>query len=212
MIIGLINRQVSSVLIDPYANAFYRNEYEGEQSWKTDITFKLGFLNTKVKAMNPLIHERKYELDSLCAVLRLSGGFFNRTLDVTPFDDKWLEAVKLILETIKEEQKGTIETNIQKYTFSRLTTQSTETLHHGRNCAPNKRCGLSKSYFRPSDDACKLPYLIPSNAMAVSTLNSIIPILKKLKNDIVKEVEELRNELHHAIQNHGIQRGMFDSF
>jgi uncharacterized protein len=69
---------------------------------------------------------------------------------------------------------------------------------------------LSKSYFRPSDDACKLPYLIPSNAMAVSSLNSIIPILKKLNHDLVKEVESLRNELHQAIQKHGIQRGILN--
>ena len=104
MIEGLINRQVSSVLIDPYANAFYRNEYEGEQSWSSDITYKLGFLNTKVKAMNSLIHERKYELDSLCALLRLSSGYFEKSFgDLTPFNEKWIKSIELILETIREE-------------------------------------------------------------------------------------------------------------
>jgi len=212
MIEGLINRQVSSVLIDPYANAFYRNEYEGEQSWSSDITYKLGFLNTKVKAMNSLIHERKYELDSLCALLRLSSGYFEKSFgDLTPFNEKWIKSIELILETIREEQKGTIETtNAQKYTFSRNSFDMHETLHHGRQCAPNKRCGLSKSYFRPSDDSCKLPYLIPSNAMAVSTLNTIIPILKKLNNEkLQKKVEILRDELKNAIQKFGIQNGIF---
>jgi uncharacterized protein len=30
-----------------------------------------------------------------------------------------------------------------------------------------RRCGLCKSAFRPSDDACTFPFHIPSNAMAV---------------------------------------------
>lgn len=30
-----------------------------------------------------------------------------------------------------------------------------------------QRCGLSKGYFRPSDDACTFSYHIPSQAMAV---------------------------------------------
>jgi hypothetical protein len=37
------------------------------------------------------------------------------------------------LETIKEQQKGTIEDNQNAYSFQRMTLNPTETLHHGNS-------------------------------------------------------------------------------
>ena len=38
---------------------------------------------------------------------------------------------------------------------------------------PAKRCGLTKSYFRGSDDAQRLPFHIPANAFAVTQLRRL---------------------------------------
>src|SRR5271170_4282784 len=54
LIAGVINRQTRCVLKDPYANAFYKDENKISQ-WKSDDT-----------EMKPGVHERKWEIDSLC--------------------------------------------------------------------------------------------------------------------------------------------------
>lgn len=210
MIKGLIHRQANSVLIDPYANAFNKDAFSQFSGHSDDQTFKLGFLKTKTNAMTPLIWERKYELDSLCAVMRLSSGYYENTRDVSPFNETWVSSIKLILSTIKEQQKGTEEDKRPEYTFSRTTQHQTETLHHSIHCSPSKRIGLSKSPFRPSDDACKLPFLIPANAMAVTTLKSIIPILDKLnQRELITQVRSLSDEIQTAIERHAIVNGMY---
>ena len=53
MLAGVIRRQLMSINIDPYANAFNDGAKGGE--WMSDMT-----------AMKPELHERKYEIDSLC--------------------------------------------------------------------------------------------------------------------------------------------------
>ena len=57
---GLINRQVQCILLDPYANAFFKDGSR-ESEWKADLT-----------TMKPGIHERKWEIDSLCYPIRLA--------------------------------------------------------------------------------------------------------------------------------------------
>ena len=165
---GVLNRQVRCVLLDPYANAFEPNP-AGISHWAGDHT-----------AMKPGLHERKYELDSLCAVLRLSNGYFAATGDKGGFDADWAKAVDLIIETIRREQDPTPEGKPPHYEFARNTPNATDTLPlHGRG-NPGRSCGLSRSPFRPSDDATILPYLIPSNAMAVVELRGIANLCGKV--------------------------------
>ena len=63
MIKGTFNRQLNSILIDPYANAF--NKTELESPWINDLTYKRNNEGKYELAMNKKIWERKYELDSL---------------------------------------------------------------------------------------------------------------------------------------------------
>jgi glycosyl hydrolase family 125 (putative metal-dependent alpha-mannosidase) len=51
--------------------------------------------------------ERKFELDSLAAVLMLSARYYEATGDLGPFTPTWVAAVELIVDTIREETKGT---------------------------------------------------------------------------------------------------------
>lgn len=141
MIQCLIFRQVKSVLLDPYANAFNRDVTSPTNEHLDDSTTTLGFLNTRINAMTNHIHERKYELDSLASVLRLSSGYFQNTHgDVIPFDHNWISAIKLIISTIKEQQKGVTEETVLAYTFNRQTRTNTETLHQSRHCSPASVC------------------------------------------------------------------------
>lgn len=68
LIIGVINKQTSFILKDPYANAFYDDDTKYTR-WNSDHT-----------EMKPGIHERKYELDSLCYPIRLAYGYWKRQM------------------------------------------------------------------------------------------------------------------------------------
>lgn len=58
LIVGLIQKQSKCINIDPYANAFY-NDPTKKGEWFSDHT-----------SMKPGIHERKWEIDSLCYPIR----------------------------------------------------------------------------------------------------------------------------------------------
>lgn len=64
---GLIKRHTEYVLIDPYANAF--NESANDWHWNAaDVT-----------EMSPWVWERKFEIDSLCFVIRLAHAYWEET-------------------------------------------------------------------------------------------------------------------------------------
>lgn len=166
MVAGLVRRQMEFVQLDPYANAFYKDKTRISH-WSEDNT-----------EMRPGVHERKYELDSLCAVLRLAEGYHANTGDFSWFTAEWLDGLKLILDTIEAQQDGTSYDPPYRFTRSGDSINDTLTLRgHGQ---PAWRCGLSKSPFRPSDDSAQLPFLIPANAMAVVNLRRIAAIVKGL--------------------------------
>ena len=55
--------------------------------------------------MKPELHERKWEIDSLCYVIRLAYQYWKVTGDASVFDDAWLKAVDNILTTFVEQQR-----------------------------------------------------------------------------------------------------------
>ena len=179
MLRGLINRQVRCVLKDPYANAF--NEDLG-------------------------IWERKFELDSLCAFLRLSSGYYHQTEDLVPFTGKWLEAVNKLISVMQLEQ-NTLNKDNQELLFQFKTHAGH--LHPAIRLKgygyPGRRCGLVRNVFRPSDDESVFPYLIPANAMAVVFLREILPILEKIEaEEAGKAAKKLAAEIEFGIQEWGI--------
>jgi meiotically up-regulated gene 157 (Mug157) protein len=187
MVAGLIRRQMQLVRLDPYANAFFKDTSRISE-WASDQTLML-----------PGVHERKYELDSLCAVLRLAEGYHANTGDLSWFDKLWLDGFGLILETIAIQQEGTSFT--PPYRFVRSGSEVRDSLTLGGHGQPAKRCGLSKSHFRPSDDAAQLPFLIPANAMAVVSLRRMAAIVKGLPNGalLAKRALRLADEMDAAI-------------
>ena len=155
LIKGVINRQVKCILKDPYANAFYKDETKISE-WKDDKT-----------EMKPGVHERKWEIDSLCYPIRLSYGYWKETGDTSVFDADWKEAMKLVIKTFKEQQR--LENN-GPYHFQRETTNPTDSVPLGGYGYPTKKIGLIHSMFRPSDDATVFPFNIPGNLFASKVL------------------------------------------
>jgi hypothetical protein len=168
LIAGVINRQTRCVLKDPYANAFYKDEKK-ISDWKSDDT-----------DMKPGVHERKWEVDSLCYTIRLAHAYWKTTGDTSPFDDKWREAVLRIPQTFREQQR---KHGHGPYHFTRNTSVPTDSLPGRGYGNPAKPVGLICSMFRPSDDATVFPYLVPSNFFAVISLRQAADMLEQIHHD-----------------------------
>ena len=76
------------------------------------------------------------------------------------------------------------------YRFMRSNSYATDTLSRdGKGALVRSGCGLIWSGFRPSDDACRYGYLIPSNMFAVVVLGYLEEIAAEILED-----EGLRQE------------------
>ncbi len=191
LIAGVINRQTRNTLLDPYANAFYKNEHKISE-WKSDLT-----------DMKPGVHERKWEVDSLCYTLRLAYGYWKTSKDTAPFDDAWREAVSKIVQTFREQQR---KENHGPYHFQRRTETQTDTVAGRGYGNPGKPVGLICSTFRPSDDATVFPYLVPANFFAVVSLRQAAEMLEAILHDaaLAGECRALADEVSEALQKYAV--------
>lgn len=191
MIEGTIRRQIKCILIDPYANAFNDGPTGGE--WQSDFT-----------KMVPEVHERKWEIDSLCYPVRLAYEYWKRTGDSSVFDENWLKAVDLILQTFTEQQRK--DDPKGPYRFLRRTDRALDTLNNVGWGSPVSGCGLIVSCFRPSDDSTTFQYLIPSNFFAVTSLKKMAEILTEVNGDKerAEKCSALASEVEEALKKYAV--------
>jgi uncharacterized protein len=191
LIAGVINRQTVCILKDPYANAFFKDENKVSE-WKSDLT-----------EMKPGVHERKWEIDSLCYPIRLAYLYWKISGDTSPFDAQWKSAIATTLKTFKEQQR---KNGKGPYTFQRTTAWATDGVPLAGYGYPVKPVGLICSMFRPSDDATIFPFLIPSNFFAVTSLKQAAEMIRILAKDsqLAGELQGLAKEVETALQNHAV--------
>jgi meiotically up-regulated gene 157 (Mug157) protein len=191
LIAGLVNRQTECILIDPYANAF-NNEPHPDGEWMSDNT-----------DMKPILHERKWEIDSLCYAVRLSHEYWKKTGETSVFDDDWTKAMNLVIKTFREQQR---KEGPGPYQFQRKTERQLDTLNNNGYGNPVNPVGLIVSSFRPSDDASTFGFLVPSNFFAVTSLKQIAEIAEKVTNDmsLVAESNALAEEVSDALQKYAV--------
>ena len=189
---GVVNKQAAFVLLDPYANAFY-NDPARVSEWKDDLT-----------TMKPGVHERKWEIDSLCYVIRLSAGYYKYTGDASVFTSQWQEAMKLIVKTFREQQR---KENHGPYHFQRNATNPTDTQFGGGYGNPTKKTGLIHSMFRPSDDSTIYPLLVSSNMFAVVSLRQLAGLFARIPGNeaMQQECNSFANEIDQALKKYAVQ-------
>ncbi len=160
LLAGVIRRQAECILLDPYANAFMPRPSDPPRPWS---------VNDKTE-MKSGVGERKWEIDSLCYPIRLSYGYWKATGDRTPFDRRWLSAMSVILSTFKSQKRHD---GRGPYSFQRQAFGVNDTLNLDGYGNPGRPNGLIFSMFRPSDDSCIFPFLIPSNMFAIVCLRHL---------------------------------------
>jgi meiotically up-regulated gene 157 (Mug157) protein len=209
MLHGVLYRQALCVLDDAYANAF---QLPGSlpSPHVDDSTSKPGFAGTRLAGMSSSIFERKYEVDSLAAFLKLSNQWYATfgAHDTTPFTQTWLQAVQRVLYTFRQQQQSTAAEDASPqgpaYLFQRTTGQPSDSLEYGRG-PPAAYTGMVKTAFRPSDDAAHLPFNIPQNAMAVVELRAVAQLLNGLGQvDTGSEAARLADEIDAGIVKFGV--------
>jgi uncharacterized protein len=165
---GVIMREGKYIRIDPYANAFTQNY---------------------------LVHERKFELDSLAYPVILAWTYWKVTGDGSIFNGDLSLAFDKVLQTMEVEQD-----------HSRNSSYRRGDLPNQRKGRPVAHTGMIWTGFRPSDDACQYNFLIPSEMMAVSALANLEEIERVVYHDDDKaaRAQRLRKEVHEGIQRYGI--------
>jgi len=191
MVAGVINRQVKYILKDPYGSSFYNDPMKVSE-FKDDLTNML-----------PGVHERKWEIDSLCYPIRLAYRYWQQTKDTSPFNAAWQDAMKLILKTFKEQQR---KSGDGTYHFQRNTAWATDSLPMQGYGYPVNPVGLICSAFRPSEDATVFSFLVPSNFFAVVSLRQAAELFRMVKGDeqVAKDMEAMALEIRQALQKYAI--------
>ena len=191
MLAGVLLRQFKCVNIDAYANAFNQHGH-----------LKIGWLDDDTD-MKPELHERKWEVDSPCYVLRLAYEYWRVTGDSSVFGDSWLKAVENIVSTFRDQQR---KEGRGRYRFQRRTKRQLDTMCNDGWGSPVRPVGLIASAFRPSDDATTLLFLVPSNFMAVTQLRHAAEILSEVnrREDLAKNCRELADEVEHALKEYAV--------
>lgn len=195
MLRGVILRQFKCIIIDPYANAFLDpHDPNPDHQWMSDKT-----------DMKLALHERKWEIDSLCYVIRLAYEYWRETGDASIFGDEWKQAIALILKTFKEQQ---MKNGRGSYKFLRETDRQLDTRSNNGIGNPVKPVGLIASAFRPSDDATTFQFLVPSNFFAVTSLRKAAEILTSVDKNIEEAAEctALAAEVETALKKYAVYK------
>lgn len=190
LLAGVVHRQTRCILIDPYANAF--NKGPTGSQWADDLT-----------EMKPELHERKWEVDSLCYAVRLAHGYWEATGDASVFTPEWREAMALILWTFREQQR---KEDRGPYKFQRVTGWQTDTVAGAGYGNPIRPVGLICSIFRPSDDATIYPFLVPSNHFAVRSLRQMAELAEGPGGaaSLAPEARALADEVEAALARYAV--------
>jgi uncharacterized protein len=140
------------------------------------------------------VWERKYELDSLAYPISLAWTYWKVTGDSTIFTGDLSRGFDSALDTMEREQDHP---RNSKYTHPEIA---------GTKLSPVRYTGMIWSGFRPSDDACKYNYLIPSEMMAVVALGELEEIERNVYRNVVKaeRAKALRREVQTGIQTYGV--------
>ncbi len=192
MIEGLVARQIACLSADPYANAFNEGPTgQGHQNDRTD--------------MKPWIWERKYEIDSLCYPIHLAYLLWKKTGRTSHLGSGFASAARIVIATWRTEQHHGTKSS---YRFERRDCPPSDTLEREGRGAEVGYTGMTWSGFRPSDDACKYGYLVPSNMFAVVALRNLTEIADCVLRDepLAKDAAALAAEIDAGIREHGIVR------
>lgn len=198
MLVGVVRRQHELIAHDPYTNAFKIHPGPGgrhrRDRWGT-------------RPPDPLVWERKYEIDSLCFPFQLTARLHEITARPELLTGAFPAAAAAALRTLRTEQDHETRSD---YRFVRPGGGVLSSLPRGGLGSPVARTGLTWSGFRPSDDATTYGYNIPANLHAIAALRDLAGLSEQIRPTtaggagLAAEARTLSAELGAAVVEHGI--------
>ena len=184
----VIRSQVKFLSIDPYANAF--NIEPNGLCWHKDFADQSDW-----------VFERKWELDSITGFLQLSLGLAKQTGRRDHMDSAWWNLASSLISLLHSETEHDRET----YRFWREGAPDHDHLSNNGFGADFANCGLIWSAFRPSDDACELPFNVPANIHAYLVLEELAQAAEAVSQvSIAKDALALAKRIRDAVARHGV--------
>ncbi|CAN9150252.1 unnamed protein product [Alternaria alternata] len=203
---GAINLQARYILENAFCNAFQAPDESG-------VVHKSSLNSDRITPLFDYykVFSCQWELDSLASFLQLSVDYVTATRDYDFFQNSsnWTKAVEVVLETA---ESMTIDSYTEDGEWQH--TPYTYCAPYGgtpiNNCngSPHRgNIGLIRSFHRPSDDACTYQYLIPSNMMFSSALNTSSTITSRIMprtSGLTARMQALSTAINRGIEKYGI--------
>ena len=195
---GVVRRMARAVQLDPYANAVNDGPTGATAEEHVDRP-----------PPGPDVWERKYEVDSLSAVLSFAYELWAVTGSTAHLDAHLVRATERILDVWRTEQDHE---RSSPYRFERIAGPYTkDSLDRQGLGSPVAHTGMTWSGFRPSDDRCELGYLVPANAAAVVALNGVVHLAERgaLPEHLGPSALTLAVEIAAGVARHGVVGGRY---
>lgn len=187
---GVLKQEVAYVQHDPYSNAF--NQTASGAHWRDDDESDI--------PVSDLVWERKFEVDSLCAVLLLAERLHAVTGQTDFMDADFWAAVRLIVQTFRTEQHH----ESSPYFFRRTDCPEQDTLKCDGRGTPIGYTGMIWGAFRPSDDATTYGYHVPSNHFARTVLADLLPLLPEDMQDLAPDIKQLIADIDDGLEKYAL--------
>jgi meiotically up-regulated gene 157 (Mug157) protein len=185
---GVLKKELRCVQHDPYANAF--NQTASGAHWSDDRSDIL---------VSPLVWERKYEIDSLCAPLLLALRLVDATKSTRVLDTEFWHTLEVIVTVFEREQHH----DTSPYFFDRDHCPANDTLAYEGKGTPIGYTGMIWNGFRPSDNACELGYHIPANLFVVAMFKELLPYLPKHQAGLAQRMRQLIQAIETGVAKYG---------
>lgn len=192
LLIGVSRRQASFVIADPRANAFMRDAANASP-------------HRDFRDQNPLVWERKYEVDSHASVLDLAHRIWKVTGATEHLDPTFHEAARAIVDLVAAEQDH----DSSDYRFVRRMMRGLlrhpDSLPRGGRGTRTSWTGMTWSGFRPSDDPCRYGFHVPGNAYMCVALAGLADIAEEVLRDraLASAARHLRTDIETGIRSFG---------
>jgi meiotically up-regulated gene 157 (Mug157) protein len=181
-LVGVALHQQELIAHDPYANAFNVFRDDADPPKRNPSRHRRDRWGDH--HADPLIWERKYEVDSLCFPIQLTARMVEITGRQDLLGDRFEAVARAAFRTLRIEQDHEERSD---YRFVRPHGDGLSRLARNGFGSPVAKTGLTWSAFRPSDDACTYGYNVPANLHAAAALQDLARLWEMRGSQDAKE-------------------------